>query len=292
MKIVILGDPARKSKDQTLIKKANDIFEESSYIPIDEVRIETGIDGSSVFFGKKDISDFTCVFPIPSSQYIDIYFSVISVLSRFETYLPYSVDALINFHKRVTALYKIKEMGLPVERVIHSISNSPIENIIEKIKFPVQVFIGSKSAIIEDENHLKGMLKLRRPGQGIYIQKVPEQIIGCLVVGDDVIASVEEHETKKRKKLKSIGIGENLKKMAIRAVDGLGSDYGYVIIDGVNEKIIDVSLSPDFSAIEKATAKDISKAILVYMKDSVREVKESFWDKFLEFLKVRNWCLV
>ena len=147
--------------------------------------------------------------------------------------------------------------------------------------FPVDITIGNKSYVVEDKRHLIGMVRLRRPGQGIMIKEVlREPVIECMVVGDDVIATVE-----KGKKLKSLKIGSTLQKIAVNAVKELKSDYGFVSLSG--DKIVSLSLSSDFNAIERATAKGVSTSLLRFIQQNIKVVeKKTIWDRIVETLKV------
>lgn len=288
MRIAIIGDPSRREKDAPIIESANKIFDEELYVPITGVRIETGDENSKVVYNKKDLSSFDCILPIPSSKYLDMFLSIIKILSPC-AYLPYGVKSLLLFSKNMLALSKLEEKGFAVLKMYYSISDKGIEASIPKISFPTEITIGTRSSVVDDEKHLRGMIKLRRPGQGILIQEpVVYPITSCLVLKKDVVASVMIENgrsgRKEKKKMSSINIGSELKEIAINAIATLDSDYGLVSFTNKN-KIINLSLSPDFSAIEKATAKGVASLLLNHMLESakvrIKKKKKGFWKRLL-----------
>ncbi|MCX6819586.1 MAG: hypothetical protein NT129_06340 [Candidatus Aenigmarchaeota archaeon] len=282
MRIAIIGDPARKNQDAPLIEKASSVFEEAIYAPINEIRIKTG-GGNKIIYGKRILSNFECILPIPSDN-LDIFLAVVSALEDSEVYVPYSTRSLLLFQKRVVGLAKLREAGFPTQELDYFLSDKATEVVLDRINYPVEVLIGSRSAVTEDKMHLRGMVRLRREGETILLKEpITEPIIECVVVGNDVVACVE---TRHGKKTRSINIGSSLKELAINATKTLGSDYGFISL--YKDMIVSISLASNFSAIEKATNKNISKALLYHMREHARVREKSVMESIVDVLKHRK----
>jgi hypothetical protein len=277
--IAIIGNPNRRIQDEPLIKKSQELFSKSLYIPITELRIKSN---GRMYHNKIDISGFH-VLPIPTSQYSDVF---LSVASSTAAYIPYTREGLMMFQRKVLGLPKLRKAGFSTIDIYNIISDVPLDNITSKIRFPAEVTIGEISTKVEDERHIRDMIKLRRPGQGILIKEfVDYPLVGCFVVGKDVIAvGIEKSE---KEKLKGISIGSRLRDLAISAVSTLGSDYGFICLSG--EKIVSMTLSPNFAAIEKAANKDIATRLLLHMKEKIPAPKEkTVLGKIAGVLRVRK----
>lgn len=264
MRIAIIGDPARKNQDMPLIEKASQVFDEVVYAPITEIRIKTG-GGNKIIYGKWVLSSFDCVLPIPSEN-LDIFTAILYALEGSQTYVPYTMKSLLLFQRKVIGLAKLREAGFPTQDFDYFLSDSAVESIIEKIIFPVEVLIGDRSAVTEDERHLRGMIRLRNEGETILLKEpLKGPVIECIVVGSEVVASVENVHGRRTR---SVKMGSSLKELAVNAVKELGSDYGFISLS--ENKIVSISLSSSFSAVEKVTNKNVSKDMLIHMRNSVK----------------------
>ena len=282
MSIAIIADPKQKNQIMPLVNKAEEIFDKSVYAPVNEIRIKTG--GESKILHKSiDLLSFGCILPIPSPENIDIFLSIASILEDDEVYMPYSLEGLLLFQRKALGISKLRENGFSVPNMHYLLSDKTVEGILNQIEFPVLLSVGHKSYKVDDKRHLIGMVRLRRPGQGIMISEVLEDpVIECLVVGNEVIASVE-----RTRKLRSIKVGSSLQQTAVSAVHTLKSDYGIISFSG--DKIVSFSLSPDFNVLEKVTVKSVSSSLLHHMEQNAKlEEEKTVWKTIMDALKVNK----
>jgi len=276
-KIGIIGNPNRRNQDEPIIKKSEELFSTSRYIPVTELRIKSN---GRIYHNKIDVSGFQ-ILPIPTSQYNDIFLSIASSVSG---YIPYTIEGLLLFQKKVLGLSKLRKAGFSTLETYSIISDVPLDNMITKMTFPVDITIGEVSAEVGDGRHLRDMIKMRRPGQGIIIKEPIEYpLTGCFVVGKDVIAV----DIEKKEKLRGISIGSRLRDLAISAVSTLGSNYGFICLKG--EKIVSMTLAPNFAAIERAANKDVATLLILHMKEKIPTAKErTILDKIVDVFRVRR----
>jgi hypothetical protein len=90
-------------------------------------------------------------------------------------------------------------------------------------------------------------------------------------------------EIRQGKRTRSTNIGSSLRELVINATKTLGSGYGFVSL--YKDKIVSVSLSSNFSAIEKATNKNISKALLYHMRENAMVHEKSVLESVIDVLR-------
>ena len=275
--IIIIGNPNRRVQDEPLIKKSEELFSKAFYVPITEIRIKSN---GRIYHGKTDISS-SQLLPIPY-QYSDMF---LAILSSIHGYIPYRREALLMTQKKLLGLAKLRQAGFLTLNTFSLINELTVDSITSKISFPVDLTIGEISARVTDERHLKDMVRLRRPGQAVTIKEPIEYpLTGCFVVNDEVIAVRIEND---KEKLKSINIGSRLTNLVTGAVAKLNSNYGFVCLS--NEKIISMSLSPNFAAIERATNKDVAAPLIRHMKDMIPSEREkTVLGKIIDAFKARK----
>ncbi len=277
-RIIIIGNPNRRVQDEPLIKKSQEIFSKSLYVPVTELRIKSN---GRIYHNKTDLSGFKLL-PIPTSQYSDIF---LAISSSIHGYIPYRREGLLLFQKKLLGLAKLRQAGFLTLNIFSLINELTIDSLISKLNFPVDLTIGEISTKVIDERHLKDMVRMRRPGQAVTIKETIEYpLTGCFVVNDEVIAVRIENE---KEKLRSISIGSRLRELATGAVSTLNSNYGFICLS--NEKIVSMSLSPNFAAIERATNKDVAAPLIKHMIEAMPSARDmTVLEKIIDAFKVRK----
>ncbi|MAH42300.1 hypothetical protein CL614_01050 [archaeon] len=281
MRLAIIGDPDRFEKDKCILEKAKEIYKTAFYVPITEIMIETG-EGSKLLHRGKDISEFDSVLPIPTGEKKDLFAAVIEVLANKKIYLPYTFETLSIMKWRALSLSILRLGGFDVPDMYFMLSSNMVDALKDKIDYPADVFMGGDSITVDNEKELKMILKVKK-GPGVYIlEQIEGKRIECLVAGDEFVASVE----KTGKKMTKVVAGKEKQKIAIEVIKELGSVYGSVTFKG--DKIIGVSLSPDFGAIGKAAAKDISGDLLEHLAKNIHPKQESVFTRVLKAMKKKE----
>ncbi|MBS3054583.1 MAG: hypothetical protein J4431_03535 [Candidatus Aenigmarchaeota archaeon] len=263
MKAAIIGMDSRE--ESPFIRKAEGIFDECVYVPADEIRIESGEGRTRLVFGDHDIAKFEAVLPFPSARHSDLFLSIVTALEASSTYIPYGLDGLLAYQKKLVGAMKLRRAGFELPKTYYAISENAVEQILPELEFPIRVTIGERSSLIEDARHMKSMIRLRKSGQAITIRKpVSDKIIGCFVVGNDIVSSVEIINGKMR----GTGVGTGIKEAAVRATKSMGSAYGFVTFAG--DTVASFSLSPPFATIERLSGKDVFTPLLEHAKANVK----------------------
>jgi hypothetical protein len=275
--IGILADPSREKDLGYLVDKAAGIFDRAFFIPSAEVRIESS--GRKVFYEKMELSSLSCVLPVPSTP--AIFLPIIIALEE-NVYVPYGPKTLLAFQRRTLGLSMLRNAGLSTPDLHYAITDRALKETMKSLSYPINVHVGQKSSLVEDEKHLASLLKLRKSGQAIIIEEPrPEKMTGCMVVDKELAAAVEVSG----KKMKLINVGHEMKDLAVKVVETLGSPYGYVLLDG--SKVISFSLSPPLAAIRNA-GKDVSGPLLRYLKINVKPPqKKGFLENILDNIRAK-----
>ncbi|MFH1420934.1 MAG: hypothetical protein ABIG30_03115 [Candidatus Aenigmatarchaeota archaeon] len=279
MKLAIIGDPSRKEQDIVLWEKAKEIYGSALYVPIDELMIETG-EGCKLKYKGTDLCEFDSVLPVPTARYKELFAAVIEVLANKKIYLPYTFETLSIMKRRALVMSVLRLARFDVPEMHYITSERAVDDILNEIRFPVDVIIGNNSVVAENVKELKKFVKIKSSIPGVYIEehiKAPE--VECLVAGNEVVATV----AKKGRKVVGVNVGSEQMKVAVDAVKQFGSVYGSVIFRG--NKIVNVSLSPRFADIGKATAKDTTRALLEHLKTNVAERRESVLEKMIKLAR-------
>ncbi len=281
MRLAIIGDPDRFEMDKCLLEKTKKVYKAAFYIPITEIMIETG-EGSHLWHRGKDIAEFESVLPIPTIEKKDLFAALIEVLAHKKIYLPYTFETLSIIKWRALSLSILRLAGFKVPDMYFMLSSKMVDNILDKVTFPLDVMLGNDVVVVDNESELKKVLKVKK-GHGVYIREhMKGEVIECLVAGDDLVAAV----SKNGKKMEKAIAGSERKKIAIDVIKELGSVYGSVTFKG--DKIISISLSPNFEEISKATAKDVATSLLEHLAKNIEPKQESVLTRIFKAMKTEN----
>jgi glutathione synthase/RimK-type ligase-like ATP-grasp enzyme len=288
MKIAILGSPERKEKDLPLIREAKEVFETSLYVPIDGVKL--GIEEEpKAWYKKTDLSEFDCILPIPISKNREFFYTCLRILEE-NVYLPISSDKFFILWKKPLLLKLFSQNNIEIRRTFVVASDVATGTILEELKLPVIITPPSEKRVLATKKEtLKNILSLFKPGYTIVVEKPikPESVIWTFVVGDEVVASYEKKKSRRR----AIKLGEELENLAVKVRKIISSDFcGINFIKTKSHTIVNnVTLSPNFSLFQEVTGKNISRILLSYLKERVKESKKGLLDRFIdtitEFLK-------
>jgi len=273
MKIAIIGP---NLDEPPLLDEAKDIFDEVLYVPIDSVKLEVG-EEQKVFYEDVDLTSFDAILPLPDEENREFMFLCLKILEKYGyIYLPFSSDDFFMIENDALMKKKLINSGLKVRKSAILASNRTSRMLIENLKFPVIVrTLSGKGVRVTNEETLQNVLSLFKAGYIRMLEKPIEAkaVIWCFLVGEEVIASFEE--TKETTRSIHVDTETESKLLKIRRV--INSDYFVVnFIRKRNDLIVnDIYLKPDFSQFRKATGKDVSKILLIHLKNKIESMKLS-----------------
>lgn len=303
MKIAILADPNRKSKDQPILDEAEKAFGTVVYAPITQIRFDIGRasrlsraprSGVAVRFDGADLAEFDCIITIPTITHSELFYTALWMLDAktipahtipigAEKYLlTMNEELLFNF---------LGSNGLPVRKSITVASNASLDSVEENIKYPALVKPPKKRVIVTNKQTLKDVISLYKIGTPIRIETPikAEKNIWVFVLGDEVIASYEKTGNS-GKADRPFAVDDKLKNIAIMARELIGCDYCSMrFLMQKNEWILDkVALSPNFSNFQKITGVNIARHIVSCSSRKVKVEKPWWHTKIEEFFRIKK----
>lgn len=292
MKIAILADPNRKSKDKPVVDEAKEAFGEEGviYAPITQVRFDLSKDlnnGITVRFNGFDLAEFDAVIPIPTTTHAELFYTALWMLS--EQNLPFDAEKYLITMNEEMLFNFLESNGVPVRKYITVASNASLDRVEENIKYPALVRPPRKRVIVTNKRTLKDVISLYKIGTPIKIETPikAKKNVWVFVLGDEVVASYEKFE----RTAKTIAIDDELKRLAIKVRRLIGCDYCSMrfLMQG-NEWIIDkLTLSPDFSNFQKITGVNIARYVVSRFLEKAKKMEKPWWHtKVEEFFRVRK----
>ncbi len=282
MKIAIIGP---NEDEPLLLEEAKEIFDEALYVPIDSVKLEVG-EEQKVFYEDVDLSTFDIILPLPDEKNREFMFLCLKILEKYEyVYLPFSSEDFFMIENDGLMKKKLMNSGLKVRKSAILASNRTSRMLIENLKFPIIVrSLSGKGIRVTNEETLKNVLSLFKAGYIRVLEKPvkAESIIWCFIVGDEIVASFEENKETTR----SIHVDTETESKLLKIRRVINSDYFVVnFIRKRNNLIVnDIYLTPDFSQFKKVTGKDVSKLLLIHLKNKIESMRVGPVTSFINLL--------
>jgi len=284
MKIAIIGP---NENNEPLLNIAKEIFDEVLYVPLDFVKLEVG-EEQKAFYEDIDLSSFDVILPLPNEENREFMFLCLKILEK-DVYTPVSSDEFFTIENDALMNKKLIKCGLNVRKSAILASNRTSRMLIENLKFPIIVrSLSAKGVRVTNEETLQSVLSLFKAGYIRILEKPmeAESLVWCFVVGDEIAASFEE--TKETTRSIRLDDETNAKLLKIRRV--INSDFFVVSFIRKRNALIlnDITLRTDFSRFKDVTGKDITKLLLIHLKNRVESRRispiksfiQSFYDLF------------
>jgi len=267
MKLAIVGDPARKEKEEILIKIGKEVFDSVTYIPIDSIRLDIANGKIEAFSEDLDLYEMDCVLPLISPRYFNVFLSLVGALQG-HTYLPFTFRTLFDV-RGAGGLVKLSERGCRVAPFTRSMNDAMLHKLSEKIKYPCTLQIGEKRLKVKNKGVFNHTLHLKKEGQILTFWEGAEEPVDCLILEEQVFSPFGKEELIKR-----AGEVESIPKT-------IGSDF--VTLSLTKNGITSISLSLDPSALE-AVYPGVCKKLLEHFVQNIEKRTNPF-DHFVELLQ-------
>jgi len=290
MKIAILADSNRESKDQPIIDEAKEAFGEEAvtYVPITQVRFDLA-GQTAVRFNGADLAEFDCVIPIPTITHSELFYTALRMLGADEQELPLDAKKYLLIMNDELLFNFLEANGVRVREYITVASNASLDNVGEIIKYPALVRPPKKRVIVTNKQTLKDVISLYKIGTPIKIETPikAERNVWVFVLRDEVLASYEGSG----KNAKSFAVDDELKSIALKVRKLVGCDYCAMrFLMQRNEWILDkVALSPNFSNFQKITGINIARYIVSCFAEKTKKMEKPWWHtKIEEFFRIKR----
>jgi len=298
MRGCILG-PIKKSECELwLLEEGKKVFDEFFYVPIPEVKIKFG-DKTKVYFKNRNLAKLDFIIPRIPRTYAKLGYITLSIL-KDKLYIPIRPESVLISHNKFLTLVALKESWLPVPDTYLSISRQALENLFDRIYFPVvmKLLDGSlgKGVMFADskESVVSIMDTLERFKEPIFLEEYipnPGEDIRIFVLGDRVLAAMKRKAKRgeRRANISIGGIGEpmkidlDLEDLATKSAKALGMDIcGIDVLRGPRKSIvIEANVNVHFEGLTKATGINVAEKIVEYVKNGVKESGMTFLEKLL-----------
>jgi glutathione synthase/RimK-type ligase-like ATP-grasp enzyme len=270
MRCAIIGDPNRKAKDQPIIDEVREACGEAVYAPITQVRFEIGHSKkeANVSFEGKNLAEFDYVIAIPTITHSELFYTAFWILNNKAA--PIDAKKYLTTLNEELLLNVLESKGIRVRKHMTVTSNASLDRVDESITYPAIVRPPKKRVIVTNKKTLKDVVSLYKIGTPIMIETPikSKKIIWVFVLGKEVIASYE----KSGKSRKTVSIDNKLKGIALKVRDIIGCNYCSIkfILKKGNWVLDKVSLSPDFSKLQKITGVNVARHIASFYAGKFR----------------------
>ena len=198
-KLLIIGSRAfKKSTVQMLVEEGKKLFEEVLFVPINELRIVSGLGYKRLLYKNRNLlSEFDACYPRLSSK--DFFFAlpVLRLLEESSLFVPVSLKGYsLATHKFFTTKV-LSDAGLPIVKSALFISSEASRDFVKEFGFPLVVkivggFAGKGVVLVENEKQLESILDtVHLLEESIIAQKFiagRNSDVRCYVIGEKVIA--------------------------------------------------------------------------------------------------------
>ncbi|MBI4176634.1 MAG: hypothetical protein HY518_05490 [Candidatus Aenigmarchaeota archaeon] len=264
MRLMVIGDPARQKKDAPLV--GNRIFDETTYAPIDKIRIGTGF-GTQIVY-KEEPVDVDAVLPIPTRRHLPMFMSAVAAFQS-KAYLPFGMEGLLLFSRNAVAMPRLRQLGFVSGYRYYGLSSSVFTGI--RIEMPAEILVGGRQVAVETRKQLLDVIRMHKGSKDIIMREaLSSPVVESLVTDGKVVASIRHARTKTIK----TRLDEDFKEQLADAVRLLGSDFGSVRT--CENEIIGASLAPDFSLFNRIHGRRVSDSVLRPMLRRVDEERTIF----------------
>lgn len=259
MKIAVIADGSEKKKIEPLLKAGSKVFANCVYVPVQDVSIEIFRE-PKLFVSGEQLGHTDCLLPLPSERHEQTFHAITHAFEK-ETYIPYSHDAFMALSSNVLALSLLKNMNYRTADYRYSFS----EKITKNIPFPMEIVISGKAAHVEHGKQLTQLMRFRGTNESIIVKEISESpVTECLVIGNEIVTAMIH-----KKRTAKTSVNKGFASSISSAVAFLGSEYASVSIQ--DNKIISLSLSPDFTLFESVCKIRAGEFLMTHLRHKIEE---------------------
>ena len=269
-------------KKEEYVEKLLKAFEEkklsAEFIEVGDIGIIVEKNISSVFFEKKEFSEYSSVFlslPVEFTLFAEPFLSELVDAGTYCQLKPNSYYILSN---KPFLYANLNSKNVSISKTDILADKESIDATIKDISYPliVKTFLGLKktnSVLIESERSLKSFIqRISVNVDAITIQEYLEgDVDQSLVIGDSVFTIKRkwvEKELAHSKKPISTKLSDVDAEMAIKAAKICGMDIG--VVKMINGKVIGVRNRIDFELFNTALSENMYSKVAAFYEEKIR----------------------
>ncbi len=287
MKAMVVYGRALDSNVKQLYTACKDIVGGTILVRIMDLSAYVDSEGSRFWHGDREITGVNlCLLRSFGRGSYEQTTKRVSMMEHLESSGTLVVNPIRAYQKtkdKYSMISTLAKAGLPIPRTyvteIAHWAYRASQNFREIVYKPIVGSLGFGSMKFSDvDMAFNAYKRLERLGQPIYIQEYsekPGKDIRAFVVGEEVLASIHriarvgkwKTNVAQGGEAKSVGLSEELKELALRAVETLELIYAGVDILETERGpvLLEVNASPSWQGLQKATGVDVARQIVGYV---------------------------
>ncbi|MEA3379111.1 MAG: RimK family alpha-L-glutamate ligase [Nanoarchaeota archaeon] len=276
---------------QWIAQKALKYFNISDMIDIKQIFIETTSKRQEVYYNKKPLDHYDCIYIRGSFKYNLLQTAITTVLQE-QCYLPLKAQSFNYCHNKFSTLLALHKKNIPIPTTHYAPNVEVAKKILENVNYPIIIKIpmGTQGkgvmfadSIASAKSVLDAMEIFKQP---FLIQEYIETgatDTRAIVVGNKVIAAMKRRAigNELRANIHMGGSGKKYEldfeteRIAIETAKAVGAEIcGVDILEGNKKVVIEVNTSPGLKGISATTDKDLANSIAKYLYTNAREFAE------------------
>lgn len=293
MRIVLLSKNPRLYSTRHLVQAAEAAGHEMLVIDPLECALVLGGDGPDILYRGEPLRDVDVVLPRIGTNITEYGVAVVAQFGMMGIPVVNDASAIMRSRDKLRCLQLLARKGIDIPRTVIARNPRNVERAIEMVDgTPVilKLLQGTQGVgvmIAESRQAVESVLDtLWGLGQNILIQQFVAESKGrdirALVLGDRVVAAMERRAKmgEFRSNIHRGGLGEVVKldsrytRAAVEATRVVGLQIAGVdmLVGKDGPKVMEINSSPGFEGLEKATGKNIARAVVDFAVEYARPV--------------------
>ena len=292
MKISVVAPKKISGTTEKLLSAAKEVFGSNNYelISINDLVVESSDKGINLIYDEKRLETDYALTRIDGKR-LEHGYKIVSALDKLGIPHPYNAETLRIAHDKFLTCLVLSNEKINVPKTFSVRSISSLKKISKSLTYPAIVKLlsgsGGKGVIfVEDAEQLVNVCEsIKESNQEIVVQEFipnPGCDIRILVVNSKVIAGMKRIAKKgdvranvsRGGKAVNFDPSDDIKEIALKSAEILNAEILAVdIIVGNDEvpRVIEVNVNPGIRGLEKATDKNVAKAIMLEIKEMIKK---------------------
>lgn len=268
-------------------------FETVDFLDLRLFEVNFSGDKAEILYEGKPLNYYDCIYTKGSFRYASILANITGRLHK-KTYMPLTPESFTLGHDKLLTQMELQKDNIPMPKTYLASTIDAAKKNLEKMNYPIVMKFpkgtqGKGVMFAESYSSASSVLDaLSALNQPFLLQEFVDtdgSDIRALVVGEKVVASMKRKSNVNEDranihaggKAESVILGENAKRIAVKAAKSIGAEIcGVDILEGHKGPVVlEVNLSPGLQGISTVTDVDISDTIAKYLYEQTINKKQS-----------------
>ncbi len=288
MKFAIISLTGKSSTQ--IVEQAKKYFDQADLLDIRNIEIRIDSDQTQVFYDKKPLSAYDCVYVRGSFKYDLLQRSLTKALYH-DTYMPIKPESFSLCHNKLLTLLELQKNKISIPTTYFAATSDVAKEIFRDVTYPIIIKVpfgtqGKGVMIADSAEGARSVIDALDAFKQPYI--LQEYIetgatdLRVLVVGSQVYCMKRiARRGELRANIHRGGRGEaclidpQTEQIALRSARVVKADICAIdILQGTKPAVIEVNVSPGIQGLTKATNINIADKLAKYLYEATLEFKE------------------